>query len=74
MRPAMQISDLAGNFQSEIHIKNGENQVNGKSIMEIMTLIVPSGETIKISAKGDDAIEALEALRELIEVKLVQEA
>ncbi|AQQ09504.1 Phosphocarrier protein HPr [Sedimentisphaera cyanobacteriorum] len=72
MRPAMQISEMASNFSSEITIANGENRVNGKSIMEIMTLVVPSGENITISAEGEDAIEALEALRELIEETLLE--
>lgn len=74
LRPAMQISDLANQFSCEIIIKNGETMVNGKSIMEVMTLMVPSGGTIRIEACGDDAVAALEALRRLIEVTLVAEA
>jgi phosphotransferase system HPr (HPr) family protein len=69
MRPAMQFVDIANRFDSEINVSNGETNVDGKSIMNISMLAATCGTKLKIRAKGPDAQEAINALRELVEEK-----
>jgi len=73
MRPAMHFVDVANRFASEITVTHGDNSVDGKSIMQISMLAATQGTKRCIEARGADANEAVQALRELIEVKLFHE-
>jgi phosphocarrier protein len=73
MRPAMQFVDVASRFKSEITVSNEETNVNGKSIMQVSMLAATCGTKLKIKADGPDAQEAVEAIRELVEVKMFGE-
>ena len=65
-RAAAAFVKIANRFQSEIHVLKDESSVNGKSIMGVLMLAASQGSQIQITAKGDDANEALEALGKLI--------
>lgn len=67
MRPAMKFVDTANRFVSEINVSNGETNVDGKSIMQISMLAATCGTKLKVRAKGPDAREAINALKELVE-------
>ena len=69
MRPAMKFVDIANRFDSEINVSNGETNVDGKSIMQISMLAATCGTKLKVTAKGPDAQEAINALKELVEEK-----
>jgi phosphocarrier protein HPr len=69
MRPAMQFVDTASKFNASITISSGDTSVDGKSIMQMSMLAATYGTKLKIKAEGADAAEAVEALRELVEVK-----
>lgn len=69
MRPAMQFVDIANRFQSDIMVSNDQTKVDGKSIMNISMLAATCGTKLRVRAEGPDAREAIEALRELVEVK-----
>jgi len=69
MRPAMQFVDIANRFDCEITVSNGENSVEGKSIMQMSMLAATCGTKLKIKAEGADAKQAIDALRELVEEK-----
>jgi len=73
MRPAMQFVDVANRFDAEITVSNAENAVDGKSIMQMSMLAATCGTKLNVKAQGTDAKEALEALRELVEVELFGE-
>ena len=73
MRPAMQFVDLAGKFGSDIHVSNEEQSVDAKSIMQMTMLAATCGTKLLIRAEGVDAREAIEALQELVEVKMFDE-
>ena len=68
-RVAAQIVRVANQFESEILITKCEFTVNGKSILDLMTLICPYGSKIQVSAKGPDAALALNALAALFQTK-----
>ncbi|MGA2171428.1 MAG: HPr family phosphocarrier protein [Sedimentisphaerales bacterium] len=69
MRPAMQFVDIASKYQASVSVSNGQTSADGKSIMQMSILAATCGTRLKIRAEGADAGEALEALRELVEVK-----
>ena len=69
LRAAATFIKLAGKYKSEILVIKDEEQVNGKSIMGIMALAASEGTRLIIKAEGEDAKEALEKLKELIDNK-----
>ena len=69
MRPAMKFIEIASRFSSDIIVSNNQTDVDGKSIMQMSMLIATCGTKLKIKADGPDAKQAIEALRELVEVK-----
>ena len=66
-RPAALFVQTANRFGSDIIVVKEGEEVNGKSIMGIMTLAAQQGTPITIRISGPDAQLALEALVELIE-------
>ncbi|MHC4478732.1 MAG: HPr family phosphocarrier protein [Planctomycetota bacterium] len=73
MRPAMQFVDIANLFDCDISVSNNDNSVDGKSIMQMSMLAATCGTRLKITAKGEDARRAIDALAELVEVKMFDE-
>lgn len=73
MRPAMQFVDLASRFDCDIIVSNGQTDAEGKSIMQMSMLAATCGTRLRIRAEGRDAEQALEALRELVEVRMFGE-
>ena len=56
----------ASDFNSDISVKHGSKEVNGKSIMGIMMLAACKGSKLTITATGYDESQALDALEALI--------
>ncbi len=66
-RAAAKLVGEANRFDSDVYlIKDGE-EVNGKSIMGVLTLAAGRGSRITVRCEGEDAQECLEALRALFE-------
>ena len=72
-RPAMSFVDTANGFKSDIKVCKGTQQVDGKSIMQMMMLGATQGTELKVVADGPDAAQALAALQQLIESKFDEE-
>ena len=75
-RPAMQFVDVANEFASEVTVhKEGEEpiDVDGKSVMQMITLEASQGTPLRITATGDDADAAVRKLAELFESKFGEE-
>lgn len=53
-------------FTAEITVTRSGETVGGTSIMGILTLGAGIGSTITVAAKGEQAIEALDALQALV--------
>lgn len=68
-RVAAQIVKVANQFQSEIWIFKSGNKVNGKSILDLLTLVCPHGSRVQVSALGPDAADAINALSSLFQTK-----
>lgn len=65
-RPAAEFVKLANRFGSEIRVAKDDVEVNGKSIMGVMMLAAECGSVIGIRAVGEDSLDALSALSELV--------
>lgn len=66
-RPADLFVKVALRFTCRVDVIKQNLRVNGKSILDILTLNAPQGTSLCLEAVGDDADRALEALVELIE-------
>lgn len=64
-RPADMFVKTANRFQSEIAVIKGNERVDGKSILGILTLAATEGTELSLEANGSDAEAALDALVEL---------
>ncbi len=63
-RPATLLVQAASKFNSDINLEYNGKSVNLKSIMGVMSLGVGQGADVTITADGDDAKEAIEAIAE----------
>jgi len=68
-RVAAQIVKVAGSFDAEVWLSRGNSCVNGKNILDLMTLRCPFGSSVRICARGRDAKEVLRALANLFRSK-----
>lgn len=66
-RAAAQFVRLANKFACEVTLRKDGFEVNGKSILGILSLAAAKGTILKIDAKGDDAVLALAEIKELVE-------
>lgn len=65
-RPATILVQTASKFNSDLNLEYNGKTVNLKSIMGVMSLGIPKGAQIKITAEGADAADAMEALTETL--------
>ena len=62
LRAAAGFVQLAEKYPCKVGIVKGKHHANGKSILSVLALGAPRGETIRLETAGDQADEALEAL------------
>ena len=72
-RAAGLFARTAASFVSEIKIEKDGAEVDGKSILDILTLAAPFKAVIIVKAKGEDSQLAIEELGRLIEKKFGEE-
>ena len=66
-RPAHLFVKLAASFPCQIEIVKGNEIINGKSILDLLTLGAGNGTTLTLRATGAEAEAAVEALAKLVE-------
>ncbi len=66
-RAAAKFVILASKYTSSIFLCRDNQQLNGKSIMGIMSLAASKGTELDILVEGEDEAEAMQALVELVE-------
>jgi phosphocarrier protein HPr len=66
-RPAHLFVKLAGQYQATVEILKGNEVINGKSILDLLTLGAGNGTKLTLRACGPDAEAAVEALSTLVE-------
>lgn len=65
-RPADLFTRMASRFEARIFVVKDNHRVDGKSILELLTLAAEEGTELTIEAAGRDADAALAALAELV--------
>lgn len=66
-RPATAFAQLAMEFDASILVKGPDDEVDGKSVMQILMLGATQGTDLEIVAEGSDAKKALNKLTQLVE-------
>lgn len=66
-RAAAKLINLTHDFESDILVSKGDNEVNGKSILGLLMLAAHQGSWITVKADGQDENEALDGIAKLIE-------
>lgn len=72
-RASMAFVTLATSQSVELTVEKDGNSASGTSILDLMMLGAARGDTITISAEGDDAEGAVLALVELVEARFGEE-
>jgi phosphocarrier protein HPr len=73
-RPAALFVQTASRFKAKIVVERDGIEVNGKSIMGVLMLAAEKGARLKLRADGADSHDALEALADLVEVRMFDES
>lgn len=66
-RPAAALVQTASAYKASIKILKDSQEVDGKSIMGIMTLAAGCESELRLLADGEDEVDAMNALAKLIE-------
>jgi phosphotransferase system HPr (HPr) family protein len=61
-RPSAAFVELASNFESDVTLKKGNVEVNGKSIMGLLMLAAEKGSKVTLTVTGNDETDAAETL------------
>jgi len=72
-RPAAVLVQAAKDFICSIYFEKGNDRINGKSIMGILTLAATYGTELKIITDGEDEEQAIQTLVRLFESKFEEE-
>lgn len=66
-RPASMLVRTAAQFDAEVFLRRDNYEINGKSVIGVMTLAAEQGSTLTLVVEGEDEDEATEAIVELFE-------
>ena len=53
-------------FHSNVRVRYDGREVDGKNVLDLMTLAPAEGSTVRVRAEGPDAAEAMHALEQLM--------
>ncbi len=65
LRPASQLVNVASQFDADIVVEHKGRKANAKSLIGVVTLRADEGARLTVKARGQDAPEALKAIRDL---------
>ena len=65
-RAASRLVNCASGFAADIRISRGTREINGKSIMGVLTLAASRGTELKLRADGSDEEAAIAAITALV--------
>ena len=68
-RAAARLVHTAARFKSDIKIRKGDEEVDGKSILGILLLAAGRGSVVTVKADGPDEQDAVDAIEKLIDAK-----
>ena len=65
--PEAQFVRTMAPFRSDVRVAYNGREVDGKSVLDLMTLAPAEGSTVRIRAEGPDAAKTMHALEQLIQ-------
>ncbi|MCF1428432.1 MAG: HPr family phosphocarrier protein [Shewanella sp.] len=68
-RAATKLAVLAGQFDAEVTLSNGEKTASAASVLGLLMLASGQGKTISLTAEGRDAQAAMDAICALINAR-----
>ena len=72
-RAAVKFVNTANRFKAAVKINKDGSEIDGKSILGILTLAATQGSRITLKIEGGDEEAALKALKELITMRFGEE-
>ncbi|OGS18790.1 MAG: phosphocarrier protein HPr [Elusimicrobia bacterium RIFOXYA2_FULL_40_6] len=72
-RPAAMFVQLTTKYKSNIKVFKGDQEVDGKSIMGLMTLAAEMGSQIRLVIEGEDEQDLINKITELVESRFNEE-
>ncbi|PQJ33505.1 phosphocarrier protein HPr [Salinibacter sp. 10B] len=66
-RPASMLVRTASKFDSEVFLRRDNYEINGKSVIGVMTLAAEQGASLTLVVEGEDEEAAADAIAELFE-------
>ena len=72
-RAASKLVNCASSWESQVWLKRGDREVNGKSIMGVLTLAASRGTQLTIKTDGEDENSAMADLQNLINGRFGEE-
>lgn len=65
-RASARLTQVAGQFKSDVWVSRNGRRVNAKSIMGVMMLAAAKGSKIIVEIEGPDEVQAMQALQALV--------
>jgi phosphotransferase system HPr (HPr) family protein len=62
----MQIVKATGQFPCHLHVRCGERQADGKSILELLLLMAAAGSELIFEARGPRSSEAVARINDIL--------
>lgn len=72
-RAATRLVQCCQPFASRVTVIHGDREADAANIMSLLMLAAPCGSELTVSAEGDDADDALNALAALFEARFGEE-
>ena len=70
-RPVAVLVQIASQYESQIHLVSDDKKINAKSIMGMMTLDLPVGEQVVVTADGVDEEKAVNDIEKYLSTNLI---
>lgn len=65
-RPIAMLVQVASQYESSIYVECETKKVNAKSIMGMMSLALPAGESVRVTADGADEDKAMDGIEKYL--------
>jgi len=65
--PCSRIAQIAASFDCDVHVHKDQLKVDGKTVLDLMTLNANRGTMLVLEARGDGADEVIARLVELFD-------
>jgi len=72
-RPAAMFVKTANRFACDVFVEKDGETINGKSIMGLMMLAAGPGSKLTVRAEGQDAVQAVAEIEQLVKRKFDEE-